>query len=258
MWSYIRKFYQVPVMGPIEARDDAYLYLVGQMVKVKVPIDILRNIQEGHGGYTPKMCESMQLSGEVIEVTDKGDLRVKYANNVVWTLNPEAVKVVSAQQFESEEEPVSVSPSGITNNFLCVRCRGDLLSTELEECYMCSEHEDLCTLEPCGHKIVCIDCCSRLKKCCRCRENITKRMAPDGSEVQYIPRDERPTLDRMRYLGLQVKSLEDYITCNICLERKIDQAFKCGHSCCSICSVNVHNCHICRIPVTQKIQLFYS
>ncbi|XP_073977094.1 E3 ubiquitin-protein ligase MIB2-like [Rhodnius prolixus] len=248
----------MPVMGPTEAREEANSFQVGQVVKVKVPLNVLRMIQEGHGGYTPKMSESMQLPGEVTEVTDKGDLRVRYANNIVWTLNPEAVQIVSNQEVDAEEEPASVNPIGITANFFCVRCRESLRMTEAGECFVCSENEDICTLEPCGHKIVCIDCSARLRKCCTCSEIISKRVAPDGSEVQYIPRDQRPTIDRIRYLDMQVKSLEERITCNICLERRVNRVFKCGHSCCSNCSSSLYNCHICRLPVTQQIQLFLS
>lgn len=47
----------VPVMGPTEAREEANSFQVGQVVKVKVPLNVLRMIQEGHGGYTPKMSE---------------------------------------------------------------------------------------------------------------------------------------------------------------------------------------------------------
>lgn len=45
------------------------------------------------------------------------------------------------------------------------------------ECAICSELGDENVLfEPCGHKVACEDCSSRMKKCLKCNLTVTKRI----------------------------------------------------------------------------------
>jgi hypothetical protein len=44
--------------------------------------------------------------------------------------------------------------------------------------------------------------------------------------------------------------------CTICMERKRDMAFLCGHTACRQCAQSLNICHMCRAPITQKIQLY--
>lgn len=47
------------------------------------------------------------------------------------------------------------------------------------------------------------------------------------------------------------------MTCSICLNKISDIIFDtCGHYCCSGCSSQIHNCHICRKSINQKIKLY--
>ncbi|KAK9500123.1 hypothetical protein O3M35_001449 [Rhynocoris fuscipes] len=202
--------------------EDVTRFRVGQKVKVKVPVEVLRTVQEGHGGFTPKMCDSMALQGEVMEVTEKGDLRVKYPNNICWTLNPEAVQLVqeerqAAEALAPEPQQSTADSLGYTRNFL-YSWEPTAPSLEASECAICSENEDLCKVEPCGHKITCTDCTSRMKKCLTCRETILRRITNEN------PRD---------------------------------RVFTCGHSCCHLCLPNVGGiCHMCRTPFRNPVPLY--
>ena len=50
--------------------------------------------------------------------------------------------------------------------------------------------------------------------------------------------------------------MEDTLTCNICLDRKRNVAFLCGHSACNDCAQPLRQCHMCRKPITKRINLF--
>ncbi|EFX67755.1 hypothetical protein DAPPUDRAFT_261080 [Daphnia pulex] len=62
-------------------------FSVGDKVKVTVDADRLREMQEGHGGWNPRMAEALGKIGKVTKVYDDGDLRVT-VDGQTWTLNP--------------------------------------------------------------------------------------------------------------------------------------------------------------------------
>lgn len=73
-------------------------YNVGDKVKVVVDDeDELKALQEGHGGWNPRMAQFIGEVGNVHRVTDRGDIRVQFEGcHNRWTFNPEAlVKVTS-------------------------------------------------------------------------------------------------------------------------------------------------------------------
>ncbi|XP_059808391.1 E3 ubiquitin-protein ligase MIB2 isoform X2 [Hypanus sabinus] len=63
-------------------------------VKCLLEVDILRQMQEGHGGWNPKMAEYIGRVGTVHRITDRGDVRVQYSNNIRWTFHPGALTKV--------------------------------------------------------------------------------------------------------------------------------------------------------------------
>ncbi|XP_072888522.1 E3 ubiquitin-protein ligase MIB2 isoform X3 [Hemitrygon akajei] len=63
-------------------------------VKCLLEVDILRQMQEGHGGWNPKMAEYIGRAGTVHRITDRGDVRVQYSNNIRWTFHPGALTKV--------------------------------------------------------------------------------------------------------------------------------------------------------------------
>uniref|UniRef100_A0A8C5BC39 RING-type E3 ubiquitin transferase n=1 Tax=Gadus morhua TaxID=8049 RepID=A0A8C5BC39_GADMO len=70
---------------------DGHSFQQGDKVKCLLEVDILRQMQEGHGGWNPKMAEYISRIGTVHRITDRGDVRVQYSNNIRWTFHPGAL-----------------------------------------------------------------------------------------------------------------------------------------------------------------------
>ena len=87
-----------------------------------------------------------------------------------------------------------------------------------------------------------------MKKCLECGVKIEHRITEvtDQSPVKVRETGEEEEDER----GL----------CNICLERRKDTAFLCGHQACSVCAEELPNnlCHICRKTIERKIPLYNS
>lgn len=50
-------------------------YSVGDIVKVCLEKEALMKLQQGHGGWNPRMAEYLSKIGTVHRITDKGDIR---------------------------------------------------------------------------------------------------------------------------------------------------------------------------------------
>ncbi|KAM9476073.1 E3 ubiquitin-protein ligase MIB2 isoform 1-T1 [Clarias gariepinus] len=74
---------------------DGHTFQQGDKVKCLLEVDILRQMQEGHGGWNPKMAEYICRIGTVHRITDRGDVRVQYSNNIRWTFHPGALTKVN-------------------------------------------------------------------------------------------------------------------------------------------------------------------
>ncbi|XP_064137160.1 E3 ubiquitin-protein ligase MIB2 isoform X5 [Loxodonta africana] len=48
-------------------------------------------MQEGHGGWNPRMAEFIGQTGTVHRITDRGDVRVQFSNETRWTFHPGAL-----------------------------------------------------------------------------------------------------------------------------------------------------------------------
>lgn len=74
---------------------------VGDKIKVLVAVETLKEMQEGHGGWNPRMAEYIGKIGRVHRITDKGDIRVQFEGcNNRWTFHPGALtKVTSKDSF---------------------------------------------------------------------------------------------------------------------------------------------------------------
>lgn len=129
------------------------------------------------------------------------------------------------------------------------------MSKKPAECSVCSElsEENVC-LEPCGHKPACEDCASRMKKCLQCGCCVTKRITKDG---RIIPAKSRqPSAERMRYLECKIAEIEETHGCSICMERRRNVVFLCGHGACAKCADTLKTCHMCRKTITKKIPIY--
>ncbi|XP_053704457.1 E3 ubiquitin-protein ligase MIB2 isoform X1 [Synchiropus splendidus] len=74
---------------------DGHSFQQGDKVKCLLEVDILKQMQEGHGGWNPKMAEYICRIGTVHRITDRGDVRVQYSNNIRWTFHPGALTKVN-------------------------------------------------------------------------------------------------------------------------------------------------------------------
>ncbi|XP_056279407.1 E3 ubiquitin-protein ligase MIB2 isoform X2 [Pseudoliparis swirei] len=76
---------------------DRHSFQQADKVKCLLEVEILRQMQEGHGGWNPKMAEYIFRLGTVHRITDRGDVRVQYSNNIRWTFHPGALTKVLGQ-----------------------------------------------------------------------------------------------------------------------------------------------------------------
>lgn len=73
----------------------------GDKVKVMVDVETLKEMQEGHGGWNPRMAQYIGKIGRVHRITDKGNVRVEFEGcHNRWTFHPGALtKVTSKDTF---------------------------------------------------------------------------------------------------------------------------------------------------------------
>jgi len=99
--NYIKE--HLPILGiqqedlpRVPAIPSHLTFSVGDKVKVLMDVAMLRQMQEGHGGWNPKMGDCIGKIGTVHRVTDKGDIRVQYGGcNNRWTFHPATLTKVN-------------------------------------------------------------------------------------------------------------------------------------------------------------------
>lgn len=124
----------------------------------------------------------------------------------------------------------------------------------LQECLICSELPATVKFEPCNHQITCEECCVRMKKCITCQEVITAKISSSGKILAGIPKHE--TTERLQYLENKIQEIEETHGCSICMERRRNVVFMCGHGACTCCAQTLKICHMCRKPISKKINLY--
>lgn len=132
------------------------------------------------------------------------------------------------------------------------------------ECQICCEpmRKDLrpVKFEPCGHTIVCSDCCPRMKKCIECKTLIDRKVVikRDSAISDDDMDDEIKSVKTLKLheLEKQVLDWEESYSCSICMERKKSVVFRCGHGACSSCVETLKSCHMCRGPISEKINIY--
>ncbi|KAM4703364.1 E3 ubiquitin-protein ligase MIB2 isoform 2-T2 [Rhinophrynus dorsalis] len=98
----------------------------GDKVKCLLDVDILREMQEGHGGWNPKMAEFIGQTGTVHRITERGDVRVQYNSDTRWTFHPGALTKALGQigkvikVFGDGDMRVSVGGQSWTFNPACL------------------------------------------------------------------------------------------------------------------------------------------
>lgn len=157
-------------------------------------------------------------------------------------------KHISRRQYSDKNpsaSPVAVPPGS-----------PPVVSAIPQECIVCNEQLKLIVFEPCQHQITCEECGIRMKKCLSCGMYIERRITVTGKPL-VNPKDQRqPSADRLRYLESKIMEIEETHCCSICMERRRNVAFLCGHGACSKCAETLKICHMCRKTITKKINLY--
>lgn len=75
-------------------------------------------------------------------------------------------------------------------------------------------------------------------------------------QQQQSQQQQPSSVDRLRYLESKIMEIEETHCCSICMERRRNIAFLCGHSACSKCAETLKICHMCRKSIVKKINLY--
>lgn len=156
-------------------------------------------------------------------------------------------KHISRRQYSDKNptsSPVSVSTSS------------PIINHNPQECIVCNELLPLIVFEPCQHQISCEECGIRMKKCLSCGVYIERRITISGKPLFNSKDSRQPSADRLRYLESKIMEIEETHCCSICMERRRNVAFMCGHGSCSKCAETLKVCHMCRKQISKKINLY--
>jgi E3 ubiquitin-protein ligase mind-bomb len=129
------------------------------------------------------------------------------------------------------------------------------------ECMLCSEVTFLIYFDPCGHGVVCEECCIRMKKCVSCQQVIHRKVNRFGQSISAENRTSNTNVKAVvgeppRYNENMCAEIEEAYYCPICMERRRNIVFLCGHGACEKCADALSKCHMCRTPIKQKINLY--
>ncbi|KAH8357866.1 hypothetical protein KR200_011626 [Drosophila serrata] len=182
----------------------------------------------------------------------------------VKKLNSDSVQQnVSPQVAPRKKAPKPPVTSGTSEAGAAGPSPSPVIVSGPQECIVCNENLQLVRFEPCQHQIACEECGIRMKKCLRCGVVIERRLTVSGRVVALptstsSPSDPTrlPSGDLLRYLENKVQEFEESHFCGICMERKRDVAFLCGHGACSHCAETLRTCHMCRKTILKKINLY--
>ena len=77
------------------------------------------------------------------------------------------------------------------------------------------------------------------------------------SENKTIIKTARNKKKKNRKLRNKISKFKEKLECKICLEQEACVVFEpCGHISCSICSVKLNECHICRSKILKRVHFF--
>ncbi|XP_077507617.1 uncharacterized protein LOC144118596 [Amblyomma americanum] len=92
----------------------------------------------------------------------------------------------------------------------------------------------------------------RRRKNPACSVSNHRDAASDDSETGSSETNARTA----RQLESRLREMENALKCAICLSRRRDVAFLCGHAACSTCAAEISSCHICRRTIKRRIRLY--
>ncbi|CAH1175954.1 unnamed protein product [Phaedon cochleariae] len=228
--------------------------------KGRRPLDLLQDeqLQELVKSYKPVPIENNQIEGVERDIEEFENLTLEDSQREGYNLTetpPKSLPGIESQRARRSRSKGDRGDKNSVGTSQDNRTADLLLPHKPVECLVCSElSEENVKLEPCDHKPACEDCSSRMKKCLHCGQIVQKRVTKDG---RVIPAKSRqPSAERMRYLECKIAEIEESHACSICMERKKNVVFLCGHSTCARCADTLKICHMCRKTITKKIPIY--
>lgn len=169
---------------------------------------------------------------------------------------------IAAMQGKPQSHSQPVSPAKVPGELVKLtptpqpqnNCNVEKAEDGTGDCSICLENPSTIIFQPCGHCVTCEDCSSRVKKCLRCHDVVVSKVTKDGKTISSKSR--HPSAERLRYLETKIAEIEEAHCCSICMERGRNVAFLCGHSACVVCAHTLKTCHMCRKPISKKINLY--
>lgn len=125
---------------------------------------------------------------------------------------------------------------------------------EKPKCRICEENVPDVAFKPCGHIVICAECAPRIKRCLECQSKITGKARKDGTPITAI--NNKSLAVKYQLLEAKTRKLEESIVCYICVERKKNVIFLCGHGTCQSCAQQLKACPICQKEIERKIPIF--
>ncbi|XP_017770647.1 PREDICTED: E3 ubiquitin-protein ligase MIB2 [Nicrophorus vespilloides] len=169
--------------------------------------------------------------------------------------NVECAKRRSRKTEQNKQEKVGCSSSEGSPSHKSEHSYENETKPKAAECSVCSDYTvQNVTLEPCNHRLACEECSSRIRKCFDCGDTVLRRVTMDGRLIPYKHR--QPSAERLRYLETKVAEFEELQACSICMERRRNVVFLCGHGTCSRCADTLKICHMCRKTISKKIPVY--
>ena len=86
-------------------------------------------------------------------------------------------------------------------------------NTENNKCKLWDDEPSLITFNPCMHRVVCLDCSIRLKKCPECQIEIKEKVTLNGLAINLNKLE-------LSEILIKIKTLEEAQICSICMVNK--------------------------------------
>lgn len=160
------------------------------------------------------------------------------------------------QQRQQQQQPTASSASDTAQMQEKFRDAVNQAGPAETRCINCSERDAVVTFQPCGHKVTCSVCSVKLKRCLKCNSQIQQKETAAEAQRSGPTMGGEDMVRELERLQVLLQEREDVIVCAICMEREKNVVFLCGHMACSICSDRLQVCHICRVEIQNRVQVY--
>lgn len=216
-------------------------------------IDLLQSYTaQAAGGNMARVdmdLKALDLAAESIRCGSLDETSQDSSNSIAVQSQPQSLSQPVSPSKVVSGTGQSTKPTEELND-----CNYEKVPESNGDCSICLEYPATVTFQPCGHLVTCEDCSSRVKKCFQCHAVVLSKVTSDGRTISSKAR--QPSAERLRYLESKIAEIEEAHCCSICMERRRNVAFLCGHGACVICAHTLKTCHMCRKPISKKINLY--